>query len=125
VECGARAASPDKIGSSCPSGIDTDQRSRAGKLMIHVLAAVAEFERDLISERTLAGLAEYQRAFAAGKVGTVRHSRSGKNLRPGRPARVFRRDEAARLRESGMSWRAIARQLDIPQSTLRKHLASA
>jgi len=30
-------------------GIDTDQRSPVGKLMIHVLAAVAEFERDLIS----------------------------------------------------------------------------
>jgi len=36
--------------------------------MMHVLAAVAKFERDLIRERTIAGLAEYQRAFAAGKV---------------------------------------------------------
>lgn len=36
-------------------GIDTT--TPAGKMLFHVLAAIAEFERDLISERTLDGLA--------------------------------------------------------------------
>jgi DNA invertase Pin-like site-specific DNA recombinase len=36
-------------------GIDTS--TSAGKLTFHVLAAIAEFERNLISERTLEGLA--------------------------------------------------------------------
>lgn len=37
-------------------GIDTDHENPAGRLQMHVLAAVAEFERSLISERTKAGL---------------------------------------------------------------------
>ena len=38
-----------------PGGIDTT--TPGGKLVFHVLAALAEFERDLIRERTSAGLA--------------------------------------------------------------------
>ncbi len=38
-------------------GIDTSKSNPAGKLQMHVLAAVAEFERSIISERTKAGLA--------------------------------------------------------------------
>lgn len=47
-------------------GIDTSADSPGGRLQMHVLAAVAEFERSLIRERTLAGLAA---ARAAGRVG--------------------------------------------------------
>ena len=39
--------------------IDTDQHSPTSRLMLHILAAVAEFERDLIRERTAAGLADH------------------------------------------------------------------
>jgi DNA invertase Pin-like site-specific DNA recombinase len=90
-------------------GIDTDQRSPAGRLLMHIMAAFAEFERDLIRERTLAGL---QRARQAGRKG-------------GRPAKVFRRDQASALRKQGLSWRAIERKLGVPQSTIRKALAAA
>lgn len=38
-------------------GIDTSQDNPAGRLQMNVLAAVAEFERGIISERTKAGLA--------------------------------------------------------------------
>ena len=103
--------------------IDTDQRNPLSKLIFHVLAAVAEFERDLIRERTLAGMAEYKRAWAAGSIGKQRHSKSGKDLPVGRPRRVFRRDEAVRLRTAGMSWRKIADALGVPQATVRAHLA--
>jgi putative DNA-invertase from lambdoid prophage Rac len=83
-------------------GIDTDQRNPTGKLLLHILAALAEFERETILERVHAGIA------AAKANGT--HC--------GRPLRTFRRDEAARLRNEGMSWRAIAAKLDVPVSTL-------
>lgn len=48
---------------SLTEGLDTTTSS--GKLMFHVMAALAEFERDLIRERTAAGL---EAARAAGKV---------------------------------------------------------
>jgi DNA invertase Pin-like site-specific DNA recombinase len=74
----------------------------AGELMLAVAAWVSKQERLRISDRTKAGLA---RARRQGKV-------------PGRPKRVFRRDEVIRLRDmEGMSWRAIAAALDIPVMT--------
>jgi DNA invertase Pin-like site-specific DNA recombinase len=83
--------------------IDTDASNPSSRLMLTILAGVAEFEREIISERTLAGV----RAAKA----------RGKAL--GRPRRVFRRDEVARLRdEEGMSWRAIAKTLGVPLSTI-------
>ena len=45
-------------------GIDTTSTNPAGKLQAHVLMAVAEFEREIIRERTKAGLAN---AVANGK----------------------------------------------------------
>ena len=74
----------------------------AGELMLAVAAWIAKQERIRISDRTKAGL---ERARRQGKV-------------PGRPKRVFRRDEVVRLRDvERMSWRAIAAALDIPVMT--------
>lgn len=84
-------------------GIDTDSRSPTGKLLMHILAAIAEFERDLIRERVKAGVAEAKRR--------------GKHC--GRPKKVFRRDEAAEMRAAGLSWRKIAAALGVPQATVR------
>src|SRR5215469_15506603 len=82
--------------------LDTDQSNPTAALLLHILSAVAEFERSMIRERTLAGI---QAAKAAGKV-------------IGRPKRVFRRDEVVRLRdEEGLSWRAIGTKLGIPAMT--------
>src|SRR6266699_443709 len=39
---------------SCRGNIDTT--TPTGKLMFHIIGAIAEFERDIISERTQAGL---------------------------------------------------------------------
>ena len=83
-------------------GLDTDHSNPTSRLLLQILASVAEFERQLICERTLAG---------------VRAARAhGKAL--GRPRRVFRRDEAIRLRAEGLSWRAIAQRLQVPVSTV-------
>lgn len=43
-----------------------DTSCSTGKLIFHVFGAIAEFERDLIRERTMAGL---QSAYARGKKG--------------------------------------------------------
>jgi DNA invertase Pin-like site-specific DNA recombinase len=82
--------------------LDSDESSSTNTLLFQILASVAEFEREMIRERTLSGIRAAQ---AAGK--TV-----------GRPKRVFRRDEVVRLRDQeGLSWRAIGTKLGIPAMT--------
>ena len=82
--------------------LDTDEKNPTSRLLLQILASVAEFEREMIRERTLSGI---KAARAAGKI-------------IGRPRRVFRRDEVVRLRdEQGLSWRAIGAKLDIPAMT--------
>jgi DNA invertase Pin-like site-specific DNA recombinase len=82
--------------------LDTDEKNPTSRLLLQILASVAEFEREMIRERTLSGI---QAARAAGKI-------------IGRPKRIFRRGEVVRLRdEVGLSWRAIGKQLDIPAMT--------
>ena len=55
-------------------GIDTSHDNPAGRLQMHVLMAVAEFERSLILERTMAGLeaAKIRLAKIGRKLGRVR-----------------------------------------------------
>jgi putative DNA-invertase from lambdoid prophage Rac len=86
---------------SVSQGLDTDASNPTSRLLLNILCSVAEFERELIKERTLSGIAAARA--------------KGKTL--GRPKRVFRRDEVVRLRDSGMSWRAIAAALGIPVMT--------
>jgi putative DNA-invertase from lambdoid prophage Rac len=82
--------------------LDTDEENPTSRLLLQILASVAEFEREMIRERTLSGIRAAQ---AAGKV-------------VGRPRRVFRRDEVVRLRdEEGLSWRAIGKKLGIAAMT--------
>lgn len=105
--------------------IDTGKESPMGRFIIHMFGAFAEFERALIVERVNAGVAEYKRAFTAGKIGKDRHSRSGKDLPQGRPRHLFRRDRAIALRAQGKSWRYIEAELGVPQSTIRLALKTA
>lgn len=85
-------------------GIDTT--TALGRLLLQIVGAFAQFERDLIAERTRAGLA---RARAAGV-------RLGRPLRELDPAAA----EAA-LRAHG-SERLAAAALGVPRSTLRARL---
>jgi len=82
--------------------LDTDESNPMARFMLHIMAAFAELESELIRERVLTGI----RAARA----------NGKRL--GRPQRVFRRDEAVRLRNEGWSWRRIATKLDVPVTTV-------
>lgn len=92
---------------SMQGDIDSDQKDPMGRFLLHLFAALAELERGIIVERVKAGVAQAKR--------------SGKHC--GRPKRVFRRDEAAQMRQRGMSWRAISKALDVPQATLRLALS--
>ncbi len=82
--------------------IDTDQSSPTGQLLMQILAAMAEFERELIRERTASGVAAAKAA--------------GKTL--GRPRLVFKRDEAIRLKKLGWSYRKIADELKVSKTAV-------
>ena len=103
-------------------GLDTDHRNPASKFLLQVLGAAAEFERSLIVERSRAGQARYRRDYEAGKVGKTVNSRSGKNLPPHRPRKVFDRQKVAELRRNGMSLRNIARRLGLGLGTVTRAL---
>jgi DNA invertase Pin-like site-specific DNA recombinase len=66
---------------SLKESIDTS--TPTGKLMFHVIAALAEFERDIIQERTLAGL---EAARARGRKGG--RPKATSTIRPGDLARA-------------------------------------
>ena len=82
----------------------TDLTSTAGKLIRKVLGAVADMERDLLIERTQAGL---QRAKAEGK-------------RLGRPSKTTDRQRGEILKrvEGGEAIAAIARDYDISRASI-------
>ena len=102
--------------------IDTDESNPAARFLLHILMAAAEFERELIRERSMAGLKRYRGQYAAGRVGKEVHSRYGKNLPVGRPRRVFDRQEVLQLRGRGLSYRQIARRLGIGEGAVRRVL---
>lgn len=88
-----------------------DLSTPAGRLMFGVIASLAEYERAMIRERTLAGL---RRVRAQG-------SRSGRPI--GRPRAIFHRDRVPILRELGLTTRAIAETLGVSKSTIARLIA--
>src|SRR5215210_6289520 len=87
-----------------------DTTSPGGKLVFHVFGAVAEFERDLVLERTVAGL-EVARA---------------RGRRGGRPRALdeSRARLARRLKAEGEHWvEEICSMLGVGRSTLYRYLA--
>jgi putative DNA-invertase from lambdoid prophage Rac len=50
-------------------GLDTDNRNPASRFLLQVLGAAAEFERELIRERSKPGRLRYLQDFQTGKVG--------------------------------------------------------
>jgi putative DNA-invertase from lambdoid prophage Rac len=79
------------------------------RLLLTVLGAVAEFERDLIRDRTRLGLAAARR----------------RGIRLGRPARLDARGVARvkRMRESGASWAEVAKALGATVASARRAAA--
>jgi DNA invertase Pin-like site-specific DNA recombinase len=89
-----------------------DTTTSGGKLVFHIFAALAEFERGIIRERTTAGLAA---ARARGRVG-------------GRPPALTASDLAqakALLADPEITVKQIAARMGVSVSTLYKHLPAA
>jgi DNA invertase Pin-like site-specific DNA recombinase len=84
-----------------------DLSTPSGRLMFQIIGAMAEFERSLIQERVRAGL---RNALSKGK-------------RLGRPPAIVNVPQIASLRASGVSWRAIARELGVGEGTVRRACA--
>lgn len=83
-----------------------DTSTTAGKMVLTFLAAVAEFEREIIRERVNAGLA---RAKANG-------------VRLGRPRVGFDLQRAIALRNQGQGYKQVAAQLGVARTTLFRYL---
>jgi DNA invertase Pin-like site-specific DNA recombinase len=82
-----------------------DLTTPSGRLMFHVIGAMAEFERALIQERVRAGL---RNARAKGK-------------RWGRPTVNIPTAKVQRLRAQGLSWSRIAAATGVAKATLLRH----
>ncbi len=96
-----------KIGlRSLTDGIDT--AGTAGKLVFHIMAAMAEMERDLVRERTTAALIMAKREGRVGGRKTVMT-----------PKRI---EAARKLLASGMTAREIAPTIGVSVATLYRHL---
>lgn len=91
---------------SLTEGIDTT--TPGGRLIMHVMGALAQFERDLIVERTKAGV----RAHIA---------RGG---RMGAPKKLDKNDvaELKRLRKSGMTWPDLAKKFKVSTFTVQRYV---
>ncbi len=91
---------------SLTDGIDT--RSAAGRFFFHVMAALAVMERELILERTKAGLAAAKRA---GRVGGRKRAMT--------PAKL---DAARKLLDAGTPPKDVASSVGVSVATLYRHL---
>jgi DNA invertase Pin-like site-specific DNA recombinase len=89
---------------SVADNIDTSTPN--GKLLFHILSAIAEYERELLIERTKAGRA------LAEKEGKVCH----------RPRKPLDEKTLHQLKAKGVSHRVMARTLGISRSTLLRRL---
>jgi DNA invertase Pin-like site-specific DNA recombinase len=116
----------DRLGRSLPHLIETvaelenrgvafrsltesiDTSTSGGKLIFHIFGALAEFERNLIRERTVAGLAA---ARDRGRVG-------------GRPSSLTaaKKRQAKKMRAEGTPMSEIAEVIGVARSTLYRHV---
>ena len=85
-----------------------DTTTPSGRLLFNVLGSIAEFERDLIRERTVAGIRAARRR--------------GKRI--GRPRVHVPRERARALLRDGKSVSSVARELGVARSTLQRALGS-
>ena len=106
MDVGSTVAQLAEIGVRCLALGGVDLASSTGKLTMNVINAVAEFERDLLIERTQAGLA---RAKAAGR-------------KLGRPASLSleQRQEVERRLDDGATISALARELKTSRQTIMR-----
>jgi len=91
-------------------GASIDTTKPAGKLVFGIFAALAEFERELISERTKAGLAS---ARARGRKGGARYKMTAAKVRLA----------MASMGQTETKVGALCRELGVTRQTLYRHVA--
>ncbi len=91
---------------SLTDGIDTS--TTAGRFFFHVMSALAEMERELIEERTRAGLAAARKR---GRVGGRRRKMTDGKI-----------EAAKKLLDEGMPRRDVAKSLEVSVKTLYRYL---
>ena len=89
------------------TGLQFDLRSAQGKLIASLMAALAEFERDLLRERVCSGIA------AARKRGVVFGRRLGQHIKADRFA-----PKVLKLVGEGQSYREISHRLGLSKNTV-------
>ena len=89
--------------------LDTDQANPTSRLLLHILAAVAEFEREMIRERVKSGMK------------AAKH----RGVKCGRPKLVFDRGKIPEMHRAGASVRTIAAKLGVGVGTVHRVLAKA
>ena len=83
-----------------------DTQTPAGKALFSMIAVMAEFERELIRERVLAGLENAKR----------------KGIQLGRRETRFDVNEAILMRREGKSWREISKKLGVSKTVVYRRL---
>jgi DNA invertase Pin-like site-specific DNA recombinase len=83
-----------------------DTTTPSGKLLLHIVSAMAEFERGLLIERVKSGVAAAKR----------------RGARLGRPPARLDEDRLRELRAQGLSVRQIAETLQVGSSTVQRRL---
>lgn len=84
---------------------DLDPSDPTGQLVIRFMASLAEWEREIISERTKAAL----------------EAKKKQGVRLGRPSSELPIQKLALMRSQGMGWSEISRMTGIPRSTIMGH----
>jgi DNA invertase Pin-like site-specific DNA recombinase len=88
--------------------IDTGDDSHPGsRLMLHLIACFAEYEREMIRERVRAGV----------------KSAKARGVRFGRPKRIFDKEAAEKMRLGRMSVRKIALALGVTKGAIQRFIA--
>lgn len=83
-----------------------DTSTPAGKALFSMIAVMAEFERELIHERVMAGLENAKR----------------KGVQLGRRETRFNVNEAILMRKEGKSWREIGKKLGVSKTVVYRRL---
>jgi DNA invertase Pin-like site-specific DNA recombinase len=86
--------------------LDTAESNPMSRAMMGMMAVFAEFEREMIRERVLAGL----------------RAAKSRGQRLGRASKVFNRGKALELRVAGKSIRQIAKELDVSAGVIQRLL---
>jgi DNA invertase Pin-like site-specific DNA recombinase len=93
-------------------GIDTDKANAMSRFLLHIMAAFAELEREMINERVIAGVRHAQ------KHGT----KSGKPI--GRPPVAVDRKKVLAMKAEGKNIREISTKLKLSHGTVQRTLAA-